>query len=325
MRTLKKVFSKSDLNGSVEKNKKEAWRDLGQLKEVFEEKHMSFELPEAIQKYESAVRASEFWPTHPLWRDIGADFGRAHYIFPGGSVELARLVHIYCYRREGSVSDTERAAFFKSLGIDNSAAPIECNEVTPVRNRIIARVKFELVRRYLAETFPTWSPTQVTTVATTAMYFSTQGPLGYAKMHAWKLIQKQFPNDEKPQFALFRTVINAEPETSSCRLQVTFLNCRPAAVGAWQVNYTVKKHARKYMIVFEMDLLRPDRGSLTVKFKKEPQEEFSADEKAKLYGIWIAGQTPPRSDYDASTAAASSTASSQAPVVLRYCDTTPTF
>jgi hypothetical protein len=103
----------------------------------------------------------------------------------------------------------------------------------------------------------------------------------------------------------------------------------------------LKKHPRAYKVEFVMDATLTDRGQLSVFYKKQPQEEFSPEEKSSLYGIWVpdaigpapAAPTPPT---EAPAAVPSSTAAKAigngttdlkkpAPFVIRYCDTSPTF
>jgi hypothetical protein len=149
-------------------------------------------------------------------RMVGIDYGRAHYIFPGGSDECARLVHRYIYRRGGGlargdsattapvagtaaegrggaggsgvaaegregggggpvgggsdiVSTEQRLAFLAAhLSLSPEAAVLcaaECDQVSPSRNRIIARVKLECVKQYIARKLPNMPAEKVTAAA----------------------------------------------------------------------------------------------------------------------------------------------------------------
>jgi hypothetical protein len=151
-------------------------------------------------------------------RMVGIDYGRAHYIFPGGSDECARLVHRYVYRRGGGgakgdpasaapassaaegrgeaggigasaaegrggggaggtavyggsdiVSTEHRLAFLAShLSLSPEAAVVcaaECDQVSPSRNRIIARVKLECVKQYIAQKLLSMPAEKVTAAA----------------------------------------------------------------------------------------------------------------------------------------------------------------
>lgn len=81
-----------------------------------------------------------------------ADFGRAHYIFTKGTSDIPTKVHTFCYQKEGTApSNTERVDFFASLGIKGETVPALFDSNTPQRACGITRVKYEIIRQYLAE------------------------------------------------------------------------------------------------------------------------------------------------------------------------------
>jgi hypothetical protein len=91
----------------------EGWHTILIQHSFFEEKFMTVDVPEALKLMKET---KEFWPPvsvvfesdfrvilhrlmlEQVWRDISVDFGRAHYTFPGLSVEPAVAVHRFCYR-----------------------------------------------------------------------------------------------------------------------------------------------------------------------------------------------------------------------------------
>lgn len=83
----------------------------------------------------------------------------------------------FCYAKVRPVTEEERKSFFAALGMNHDNLVQEVSQTTPVRNMILARVKYEQLRQYLMAR----GRQDAAEIAMSAMYYSTQGPLRYIK------------------------------------------------------------------------------------------------------------------------------------------------
>jgi hypothetical protein len=165
-----------------------------------------------------AKSGQEPWPSGVL-RPIAVDYGRSHFLFygepdPGALKRLQTLLYPLAAKAEAP-SRQERADFLTDLvgPAAGDAWAGECEITSPTRNRVVARVKFELFARWLASVRPEWQAPQIRLVALHAMYLSTQGPLAHLKRMAQQAVPKELQEELKVVIVL--SFFRSSPHTSS--------------------------------------------------------------------------------------------------------------
>lgn len=261
-----------------------------------------------------APASGEAWPTDAL-RKISTDYGRSHFIFCGdddtaGHGPLQRQQHLLYPTsvKANPPTKADRVAYLTELCGPAAAEAwaSECDLVSPSRNRVVARVKFELLARWLQAQDARLSGEAGRRAALYLMFFSTQGPLAYVKRVAQASVPAELCEPLKAAFfSCWRAYVHREGDDVT--LRVSFRNYRPTE-GVWQVAYPIRECDHKWELEFSISGLRrvgeaADWGRLVVRCKAEAVAPFTQEERSQYYGVWWPA----------------------ASTVVRYCDTCPTF
>eukprot|EP01129_Flabellula_baltica_P006855 TRINITY_DN2621_c0_g1_i1.p1 TRINITY_DN2621_c0_g1~~TRINITY_DN2621_c0_g1_i1.p1 ORF type:complete len:303 (+),score=41.97 TRINITY_DN2621_c0_g1_i1:52-909(+) len=220
----------------------------------------------------------------PACRSVSVDYGRSHYFFTDGEIDIPELVHMYCYRNYGEVTDEEREAFFRErIGLDID--PVWADDVTPTRGFIVARTKYELLCEWWRDN---GFEGEDRYLAFLGMYYTTQHPLRYIKGKIIDALYEQYGTEEiEFRFSFVRidfTVEQAEPI-----LTVTYLNFAPKKEN-WQVLTRLPEgNPHKIIAKFQINLHDLESNGTLLITTKGTYSKKSKDLK-KCYGVYNASK-----------------------------------
>jgi hypothetical protein len=249
----------------------------------------------------------------PPLSSITVDFGRAHYFLFGQSSHIAKQVHQFIYGNSGDATAEERLAFFRDLGLPNPETALKvCAEVSPRRNALVTRVKYEMLVRSLEKAKRATADTAE--IALVALSFANQHVLRHIKQAALRVIHETTLGRVSVHFCFFR--LNYELENrlpgQGLVMHVDFINYIPQeGQGTWQMQRAVSaEDPFRIRAEFTIDLeevVRVDQlGSLRIYCDGVHPcfgERLSEEAQRKVWGLY---------DADAGS-------------TLRFGDTSPTW
>jgi len=210
----------------------------------------------------------------------------ATIFFTEGRDTIAKAVHKYCFRSEGTITDEERNTFFDKLGVRGDEIPSGCDEVSPTRGCIITRVKFEMLKNFFQE-----KEKQETSenLALLGMYLTTQDFLSWIKYRSTCVLNKEFP-ELRVTWAFFQC--NMEVRNGEAWLKITLVNYKPES-DAWQAKLLLPTDNKRYVKAqFQISLDKGpeiDLGEISIIVGKKHtkyKKHLGKAEKEKLWGIY---------------------------------------
>lgn len=235
---------------------------------------------------------ADTWPrTMKQLAVISADFGRSHYFFTDHKDSIAQAVHKYCFATEDEIPNKDREEFLAKFSIKGESIVTDLSSPSPTRSAIITRVKYEMLKNYLAEQGLT--QVRASKIALQGMYLATQDYLAWIKFSSLQALEKEFPS-VKVTFAFFQSDIWVDKENRAF-LTITLINTKPES-GAWQsigVVPTDNKKCVKAECTLALNLNKSpiDPGKVVlIVGKKHPKwkKKISKESKAKIWGIYNA-------------------------------------